>query len=414
MPEKDQISKIVLAFSGGLDTSAILHWLKEQYHCEIVAFTADLGQPEEIESARAKAKALGVAEIYIDDLRERFVRDFVFPMFRANALYEGEYLLGTAIARPLIAQRLVEIARETGATAIAHGATAKGNDQLRFEAGVAALAPDLKVIAPWREWKFQGRQDLLDYCSAHDIPVDFERGARLPWSMDANMLHISYEGGELEDPDHTPPDDMWRWTLDPSKAASSEQTIDISFERGDPVAVDGKACAPAVLLGRLNELGAVHGIGRVDMVENRALGIKSRGCYETPGGTILARARRALESITMDREAMRLKEELMPRYADLIYGGAWFSPEREMLQGMIDKSQEFVEGNARVRLYRGSVMVVGRSSACSLYKAEAASFEGTGGDDTAVSYANAYIHGQTRRYHGLVQRTQLRDTKQRH
>ena len=411
-PTMNNISKIVLAFSGGLDTSAILYWLKERYQCDVVCFTADLGQAEEIESARAKAKALDAHEIHIDNLQERFVADFVFPMFRANAIYEGEYLLGTAIARPLIAQRLVEIARATGADAIAHGATAKGNDQLRFEIGIAALAPDLKVIAPWREWEFQGRQDLVDYCKQRKIPVDFERGPKLPWSMDANLLHISYEGGELEDPDKMPPDDMWRWTCALDKTPKSPRMVEIAFECGDPVALDGKTCSPAVLLTRLNEMGAAHGIGRVDMVENRALGIKSRGCYETPGGTILARAHRAIESITIDREAAHLKDELMPRYADLIYNGAWFSPEREMLQAMIDKSQTNVQGKVGLRLHHGNVSVMRRSSERSLYDPQVASFESGEDWQQEVDYANAYIKGQTRRYHNHVRHTDKNHSQQ--
>lgn len=402
MPSTTKISKVVLAFSGGLDTSAILYWLKEQYQYEVICFTADLGQPEEIESARAKAKALDVRTIYIEDLRERFTRDFVFPMLRANALYEGEYLLGTAIARPLITQRLVEIARETGAEAIAHGATAKGNDQLRFELGVAALAPDLKVIAPWREWDFEGRQDLVTYCKKHNIPVDFERGSASPWSMDANLLHISYEGGELEDPNKAPPSSMWRWTVDIEKTPSTERVIEIAFEGGDAIALDGKEHSPAELLGVLNDLGATHGIGRVDMVENRAMGIKSRGCYETPGGTILARAHRAIESITIDREVAHLKEELMLRYADLIYNGLWWSTERNMLQAAIDKSQEQVRGVVRLRLYKGHAIVVGRHSPCSLYNSESASFEGNQDKARVSAQADAYIDAHSKRYRNIA------------
>ncbi|HEY3487149.1 MAG TPA: argininosuccinate synthase, partial [Gammaproteobacteria bacterium] len=330
------VKKVVLAYSGGLDTSVILKWLQETYHCEVVTFTADIGQGEELEPARAKAKALGIKQIYIDDLREEFVRDFVFPMFRANAIYEGEYLLGTSIARPLIAKRLVEIANETGADAISHGATGKGNDQVRFELGAYALKPGVKVIAPWREWDLSSREKLLDYAQQHNIPVEMKRGKKSPYSMDANLLHISYEGGVLEDPWTECEEDMWRWSVSPEKAPDKPQYIELSFVQGDAVAIDGKKLSPAALLAKLNELGGAHGVGRLDLVENRYVGMKSRGCYETPGGTILLKAHRAIESITLDREVAHLKDELMPRYASLIYNGYWWSPERKMLQEMID------------------------------------------------------------------------------
>ncbi|HET19801.1 MAG TPA: argininosuccinate synthase [Chromatiales bacterium] len=371
------IKKVVLAYSGGLDTSVILKWLQETYQCEVVTFTADLGQGEEVEPARAKAQAMGVKDIFIEDVREEFVRDFVFPMFRANTVYEGEYLLGTSIARPLIAKRLVEIANETGADAIAHGATGKGNDQVRFELGAYALKPGVKVIAPWREWDLNSREKLMDYAEANGIPVDFAKSKKKsPYSMDANLLHISYEGGGLEDPWWAPEEDMWRWTVSPEKAPDQAQDIVISFEKGDPVAIDGERLSPAQLLLKLNQLGGKHGIGRLDLVENRYVGMKSRGCYETPGGTIMLRAHRAIESITLDREVAHLKDELMPRYASLVYNGYWWSPERRMMQTMIDESQERVNGEVRVRLYKGNVTVTGRrSERDSLFSASIATFE---------------------------------------
>ncbi len=356
------IKKVVLAYSGGLDTSVILKWLQENYRCEVVTFTADIGQGEEVEPARAKATAMGVRDIFIEDLSEEFARDFVFPMFRANALYEGEYLLGTSIARPLIAKRLVEIASETGADAIAHGATGKGNDQVRFELGAYALRPSIRIIAPWREWGLTAREKLLAYAEEHDIPVEQKRGQKSPYSMDANLLHISYEGGPLEDPWHEPEDTMWRWSVSPEAAPAEPRYIELSFRRGDVVAIDGKQMSAAELLRSLNRIGGDHGIGRADIVENRYVGMKSRGCYETPGGTILLRAHRAIESITLDREVAHLKDELMPRYASLIYNGYWWSPERRMLQAMIDDSQRHVNGVVRLKLYKGSVTVVGRKS----------------------------------------------------
>ncbi|HKF95990.1 MAG TPA: argininosuccinate synthase [Gammaproteobacteria bacterium] len=357
-----EIKKVVLAYSGGLDTSVILKWLQENYDCEVVTFTADIGQREEIEPARAKAEALGVSDIFIENLSEEFARDFVFPMFRANTLYEGEYLLGTSIARPLIAKRLVEIATETGADAIAHGATGKGNDQVRFELGAYALKPDIKVIAPWREWNLTSREKLLAYAESHDIPVEQKRGKKSPYSMDSNLLHISYEGGRLEDPWMEPETDMWRWTVSPEEAPRTATYTEFTFKQGDVVAIDGRSMTPAQVLGSLNRLGSVNGIGRADIVENRYVGMKSRGCYETPGGTILLRAHRAIESITLDREVAHLKDELMPRYANLVYNGYWWSPERRMLQEMIDASQANVNGVVRLKLYKGNVTVVGRKS----------------------------------------------------
>ena len=371
------VKKVVLAYSGGLDTSIILKWLQETYGCEVVTFTADIGQGEEVEPARAKAEALGVKEIYIEDLRETFVRDYVFPMFRANALYEGEYLLGTPIARPLIARRLVEIAAETGADAIAHGATGKGNDQVRFELGAYALNPDIRIIAPWREWDLTSREKLMAYAERHGIPVDFKKkGGGSPYSMDANLLHISYEGGVLEDPWAEPEPDMWRWTTAPEQAPDEPRYLELEFARGDVVAVDGERLSPAAVLARLNEVGGAHGIGRADIVENRYVGMKSRGCYETPGGTILLKAHRAMESLTLDREVAHLKDELMPRYASLVYNGYWWSPERRMLQEMIDASQETVNGTVRLKLYKGGVSVVGRrSDTDSLFDESIATFE---------------------------------------
>jgi argininosuccinate synthase len=358
-----KIRKVVLAYSGGLDTSVILKWLQDVYACEVVTFTADIGQGEELAPARRKAKLLGVRQIYIEDLREEFVREIVFPMFRANAVYEGEYLLGTSIARPLIAKHLVEIARKTGADAISHGATGKGNDQVRFELGAYALMPEVNIIAPWREWDLLSREKLLAYAEEHGIPVDYrkKKGAA-PYSMDANLLHISYEGGVLEDPEYEPEESMWRITVSPEKAQRRPEYVELAYERGDIVAVNGRRLTPAKVLSELNRLGGKHGVGRLDLVENRYVGMKSRGCYETPGGTIMLRAHRAIESITLDREVLALKDDLMPRYARLIYNGYWFSPERRLLQTLIDASQEHVNGVVRVKLYKGTVMTVGRSS----------------------------------------------------
>ena len=374
------INKVVLAYSGGLDTSVIVKWLQETYQCEVVTFTADIGQGEEVEPARAKAQALGVKEIYIDDLREEFVRDFVFPMFRANAIYEGEYLLGTSIARPLIAKRLIEIANETGADAISHGATGKGNDQVRFELGAYSLKPGIKVIAPWREWDLTSRETLMAYCEQHQIPVDFSsKKKKSPYSMDANLLHISYEGGNLEDPYWEPEEDMWRWSVSPEAAPDKPTYIELGYQNGDPVTLNGEVLSPATMLATLNKLAGDNGIGRLDLVENRYVGMKSRGCYETPGGTIMLRAHRAIESITLDREAAHLKDELMPRYAKLVYNGYWFSPERRMLQAAIDESQGFVNGTVRLKLYKGNVVVVGRKSDNSLFDETIATFEDDAG-----------------------------------
>ena len=374
------VDKVVLAYSGGLDTSVIVRWLQETYHCEVVTFTADIGQGEEVEPARAKAEALGVNEIYIEDLQERFVKDFVFPMFRANTVYEGEYLLGTSVARPLIAQRLVEIATETGADAIAHGATGKGNDQVRFELGAYALKPGIQVIAPWREWDLNSRESLMAYCERHDIAVDFAKAQKKsPYSMDANLLHISYEGDVLEDPWVPPEEDMWRWTVSPEAAPDQPEELTLTFEQGDVVAIDGQPLSPAAVLASLNQRGGANGIGRADIVENRYVGMKSRGCYETPGGSILLRAHRAIESITLDREVAHLKDELMPRYAKLIYNGYWWSPERHALQAAIDQTQTVVNGEVRVALYKGNVTVTGRRSSDSLFDENIATFEADGG-----------------------------------
>ena len=374
------VNKVVLAYSGGLDTSVILKWLEETYDCQVVTFTADIGQGEEIEPARAKAQAMGVKEIYIETLKEEFARDYVFPMFRANTLYEGEYLLGTSIARPLIAKRLVEIAKETGADAIAHGATGKGNDQVRFELGAYALNPDIRIIAPWREWDLISRQKLLDYAQQHGIPVEHKQGKQSPYSMDANSLHISYEGGVLEDPWAEPEEDMWLWTVSPEKAPDQPVYVEIGFEEGNAVSIDGKSHSPGQVMETLNRLGGAHGVGRADIVENRYVGMKSRGCYETPAGTILLKAHRAMESLTLDREAAHLKDELMPRYASLVYNGYWWSPERKLLQQMIDASQERVNGSVRLKLYKGNVIVVGRRSETdSLFDAHIATFEDDAG-----------------------------------
>lgn len=370
------IKKIVLAYSGGLDTSVILKWLQENYHCEVVTFTADIGQGEEVEPARAKAKAVGVKEIYVDDLREEFARDFVFPMFRANAIYEGEYLLGTSIARPLIAKRQIEIANQTGADAVSHGATGKGNDQVRFELGYYALKPDVHVIAPWREWDLSSREKLLAYAEKHAIPVEMKRGKKSPYSMDANLLHISYEGGVLEDPWAEAEESMWRWTVAPEKAPDKPTYLELTYGGGDITAIDNEKMSPAKVLETLNRIAGANGVGRLDVVENRYVGMKSRGCYETPGGTVMLKAHRAIESITLDREVAHLKDEMMPRYASLIYNGYWWSPERVLLQQMIDASQAHVNGVVRVKLYKGSVSAVGRKSATdSLFDPEIATFE---------------------------------------
>jgi len=371
-----KINKIVLAFSGGLDTSVILKWLQDTYQCEIVTFTADIGQGEEVEPARAKAKQLGIKEIFIEDLREEFVRDFVFPMFRANTIYEGEYLLGTSIARPLIAKRQIEIARKTKADAVSHGATGKGNDQVRFELGYYALQPGIRVIAPWREWNLTSREKLLQYAKQNNIPVEMKKKSGSPYSMDANLLHISYEGRILENPALEPEESMWRWSISPEKAPDKVEYVDIEFRQGNIIALNDKKLSPANILTTLNLLGSKHGIGRLDLVENRYVGMKSRGCYETPGGTIMLRAHRAIESITLDREVAHLKDELMPRYAALIYNGYWWSPERKMLQTMIDVSQINVNGWVRVKLYKGNVIVVGRDSKTdSLFDPNIATFE---------------------------------------
>ena len=373
---QNTVKKVALAYSGGLDTSVILKWLQETYGCEVVTFTADIGQGEEVEPARAKAQAMGVKEIHIDDLTEEFVRDFVFPMFRANTIYEGEYLLGTSSARPLIAKRLIEIVNETGCDAICHGATGKGNDQVRFELGAYALKPDIKVIAPWREWDLTSRETLMAYAEKHAIPIELKVGKSSPYSMDANLLHISYEGRVLEDPWREADEDMWRWTVSPETAPDQPTYIELGYEKGDIVSIDGERLSPAQVLKKLNELGGANGVGRLDIVENRYVGMKSRGCYETPGGTIMLKAHRAIESLTLDREVAHLKDELMPRYASLIYNGYWWSPERLLLQGLIDASQANVNGFVRAKLYKGSVSVVGRKSDTdSLFDMNIATFE---------------------------------------
>jgi argininosuccinate synthase len=372
---KKNVKKVVLAYSGGLDTSVILRWLQETYHCEVVTFTADIGQGEELEPARKKAEQMGVKQIFIDDLREEFVRDFVFPMFRANALYEGQYLLGTSIARPLIAKRQIEIAEQVGADAVAHGATGKGNDQVRFELGYYALRPGITVIAPWREWDLGSRTKLIEYAEKHQIPIAKDKRGEAPFSTDANLLHISAEGKALEDPWNEPEEYVYSRTVAPEQAPNEPQYVEIEFRRGDPVAVDGTPLSPALLLAKLNEIGGKHGIGRLDLVENRFVGMKSRGVYETPGGTILQAAHRGIESITLDRGAAHLKDEIMPRYAELIYNGFWFAPERLMLQALIDKSQEQVEGTVRLKLYKGQARVVGRKSPTSLYSLAHVTFE---------------------------------------
>ncbi|MFP6776002.1 MAG: argininosuccinate synthase [PS1 clade bacterium] len=374
------MNKVVLAYSGGLDTSIIVKWLQDTYKCEVVTFTADIGQGEEVEPARAKAVAAGVKKIYIEDLREEFARDFVFPMFRANTIYEGEYLLGTSIARPLISKRLVEIAEEVGADAISHGATGKGNDQVRFELNAYALNADIKVIAPWREWELSSRESLMNYAQKHGIEIDHKKQSKKsPYSMDANLLHISYEGDILEDPWQEPEDDMWLWTVSPEDAPDKAEYVDITFEKGDIVAINSKPMSPASVMEDLNKRAGAHGIGRDDIVENRFVGMKSRGCYETPAGTVMLKAHRAMESLTLDREAAHLKDELMPKYAEMIYNGFWFAPEREMLQAAIDQTQEVVNGVVRLKLYKGSVTVVGRSSDNSLFSEKIATFEDDGG-----------------------------------
>jgi len=373
---KKEVKKVVLAYSGGLDTSVILKWLQDEYKCEVVTFTADLGQGEELEPARKKALQFGIKpeNIFIDDLREEFVKDFVFPMFRANAIYEGEYLLGTSIARPLIAKRQAEIAKITGADGVSHGATGKGNDQVRFEMGYLAQDSTLTIIAPWREWDLNSREKLLAYAEKHGISIE-KKGKKSPYSMDANLLHISYEGGILEDPSAEPEESMWLWSNSPESAPDKAEYIELGYKNGDPISLNGKELSPATILKTLNEIGGKHGIGRVDIVENRFVGMKARGCYETPGGTIMLKAHRAIESITMDREASHLKDEMMPRYAKLIYNGFWFSPEREMLQAAIDNTQKYVQGTVRLKLYKGSIMVVGRSSDVSRFNAEYSTFE---------------------------------------
>lgn len=376
------VNKVVLAYSGGLDTSIIAKWLQDTYQCEVVTFTADIGQGEEVEPARAKAKAMGIKEIYIEDLREEFVRDYVFPMFRANTIYEGEYLLGTSIARPLIAKRLIEIANETGADAISHGATGKGNDQVRFELGAYALKPGVRVIAPWREWELGSRESLMKYAEQHNIPIDYQKAkTKSPYSMDANLLHISYEGGVLENPWTEAEDDMWRWSVAPENAPDQPTYIELTYVNGDPVALNDEALSPATMLETLNKIGGENGVGRLDIVENRYVGMKSRGCYETPGGTIMMKAHRAIESITLDREVAHLKDALMPKYAEMIYNGYWWSPERQMMQKMIDASQAPVNGKVRLKLYKGSVSAVGRQSDDSLFDEKIATFE-----DDAGSY----------------------------
>ena len=370
------VKKVVLAYSGGLDTSVIVRWLQENYDCEVVTFTADIGQGEEVEPARAKAEALGVREIFIEDLREEYAQDFVFPMFRANTLYEGEYLLGTSIARPLITKRLIEIAEETDADAIAHGATGKGNDQVRFELGAYALKPDIKIIAPWREWDLNSRVKLMDYCKSNNIPVEMQRGNKSPYSMDANLLHISYEGGNLEDPWEEPEEAMWRWTVSPETAPDRPTLVTLTYTSGDITAVDAMPLSPANVIEKLNVVAGQHGIGRTDIVENRYVGMKSRGCYETPAGTLMLKAHRAIESLTLDREVAHLKDELMPRYAKLIYNGYWWAPERQILQTAIDESQKVVNGEVKLKLYKGCVSVVGRKSQSdSLFDENIATFE---------------------------------------
>ena len=374
-----KINKIVLAYSGGLDTSVIAKWLQEEYQAEVVTFTADLGQGEEVEPARAKAEAMGIKEIYIDDLREEFARDFVFPMFRANAIYEGEYYLGTSIARPLISKRLIEIANETGADAISHGATGKGNDQVRFELGAYALKPGVQVVAPWREWDLNSREKLMAYCGEHGIEVEKKKGKKSPYSMDANLLHISYEGDILEDPWNEPEEDMWLWTVSPEAAPDEATYLELTYKNGDISAINGEEMSPATVMEYLNKVAGANGIGRTDIVENRYVGMKARGCYETPAGFVMLKAHRAIESITLDRDAAHLKDEMMPRYAELIYNGYWWSPERKMLQAAIDETQQHVNGVVRVKLYKGNITVVGRKSDDSLFDESIATFEDDAG-----------------------------------
>ena len=382
------INKVVLAYSGGLDTSVIAKWLQQTYDCEVVTFTADIGQGKEVEPARSKAKAMGIKEIFIEDLCEEFVRDYVNPMFRANALYEGEYLLGTSIARPLIAKRLVEIASETGADAIAHGATGKGNDQVRFELGAYALSPSIQVIAPWREWNLNSRDRLLDYCDKHGISVENRLGSKSPYSTDANLLHISYEGDVLENPADEPEEPMWLWTVSPETAPDIATYLELDYEKGDIVGIDGHRMSPASVLRHLNKVAGANGIGRADIVENRYVGMKSRGCYETPGGTVMLKAHRAIESVTLDRELAHLKDDLMPRYASLVYNGYWWSPERLAIQSLVDNSQQYVNGKVRLKLYKGNVIVIGRESDDSLFDEDVATFE-----DDAGAYDQADATG---------------------
>ncbi|KZL21724.1 Argininosuccinate synthase [Pseudovibrio axinellae] len=405
------IKKVVLAYSGGLDTSIILKWLQAEYGCEVVTFTADLGQGEELEPARRKAELLGIREIYVDDLREEFIRDFVFPMFRANAVYEGVYLLGTSIARPLISKRLIEIAEETGADAVAHGATGKGNDQVRFELACYALNPDIKVIAPWRDWTLKSRTDLIEFAEQHQIPVPKDKRGEAPFSVDANMLHSSSEGKVLEDPNEEAPDYVFQRTVDPLSAPDEVTEIEIGFEKGDACSINGVHMSPATLFAKLNDYGRDNGIGRLDLVENRFVGMKSRGIYETPGGTILLSAHRAMESITLDRDAAHLKDELMPRYAKLIYNGFWFSPDREMLQAMIDKSQEFVTGTVKLKLYKGNVIVTGRASPYSLYSEELVTFEDDHGAYDQKDAAG-FIRLNALRLRTLAKRNQMNKAKE--
>ena len=408
---KGKVKKVVLAYSGGLDTSVVLKWLQDTYGCEVVTFTADIGQGEELEPARKKARKLGVKEIFVDDLREEFARDFVFPMFRANAIYEGEYLLETSIARPLIAKRQIEIARKTGADAVAHGATGKGNDQVRFELGYYALEPNIRVIAPWREWNLTSREKLLEYAEKHGIPIEGRKKSGSPYSMDANLLHISYEGRVLEDPSREPEEDMWRWTVSPERAPKRGEVAELQYERGDIVAVNGRKLGPARVLAELNRLGGKHGVGRLDLVENRYVGMKSRGCYETPGGTIMLKAHRAMESICLDREVAHLKDDLMPRYASLIYNGYWWSPERALLQTLIDASQRGVSGRVRLKLYKGSVTVVGRDSKSdSLFDPEVASFEDDRGAYDQAD-ASGFIRLNALRMRIAANRTRRRKTR---
>ena len=410
MSSQLQRKKVVLAYSGGLDTSVMADWLARERGCEVIAFTADIGQGDELELdlVRKAAEAVGIEQVFIEDLREQFARDYIFPMFRANALYEGEYLLGTAIARPLIARRLIEIARETGADAVAHGATGKGNDQVRFELAFLALAPDLEIMAPWREWEFQGRADLVAYCRSHQIPVQTRHGGEPPCSMDANLLHLSYEGGHLEDPACPPEPGIWVRTRPLDLAPDEPLEMTLGFANGDPVSIDGRPLSPAALLEELNQAAGMHGIGRIDIVENRYVGVKSRGCYETPGGTLLLKARRALESLVLDSGLAHLKDSLLARYAELVYNGYWFSPEREALQNLVDHSRHWLEGEVRLRLYKGNVLVLGRSSPHSLYDPDAASFERTGDDSKAD--AGGFIRLNAMQLRAVAERDRKRES----